>query len=107
MSRKYFGTDGIRGRVGEGAITPQFFLKFGWVKFVKLCIRFCSDCLKQNFPKNKFKEIFVLLVFLFVQAIVKNPMSIGPYQSFFLMDLFSYINKNKFSIKKENLNLFL
>ena len=30
MSRKYFGTDGIRGRVGEGVITPEFFLKFGW-----------------------------------------------------------------------------
>ncbi len=30
MSRKYFGTDGIRGRVGEGVITPQFFLHFGW-----------------------------------------------------------------------------
>lgn len=30
MTRKYFGTDGIRGRVGEGVITPQFFLQFGW-----------------------------------------------------------------------------
>ncbi|WP_086930799.1 phosphoglucosamine mutase [Agarilytica rhodophyticola] len=30
MARKYFGTDGIRGRVGEGAITPEFFLQFGW-----------------------------------------------------------------------------
>ncbi len=30
MSRKYFGTDGIRGRVGDGAITPEFFLQFGW-----------------------------------------------------------------------------
>ncbi|PCK08763.1 MAG: phosphoglucosamine mutase [Alteromonadaceae bacterium] len=30
MSRKYFGTDGVRGRVGEGVITPQFFLQFGW-----------------------------------------------------------------------------
>ncbi|HEY7883963.1 MAG TPA: phosphoglucosamine mutase [Cellvibrionaceae bacterium] len=30
MSRKYFGTDGIRGRVGEGAITPDFMLKLGW-----------------------------------------------------------------------------
>lgn len=30
MSRKYFGTDGIRGRAGEGVITPQFFLQFGW-----------------------------------------------------------------------------
>ena len=28
--RKYFGTDGIRGRVGEGAITPEFVLKLGW-----------------------------------------------------------------------------
>ena len=30
MSRKYFGTDGIRGRVGEGNITPEFVLKLGW-----------------------------------------------------------------------------
>lgn len=30
MSRKYFGTDGIRGLVGEGAITPDFMLKLGW-----------------------------------------------------------------------------
>lgn len=30
MSREYFGTDGIRGRVGEGAITPEFVLKLGW-----------------------------------------------------------------------------
>lgn len=30
MSRKYFGTDGIRGRVGEGVITPGFFLHLGW-----------------------------------------------------------------------------
>lgn len=30
MARKYFGTDGIRGRVGEGAMTPEFVLKLGW-----------------------------------------------------------------------------
>ncbi len=30
MGRKYFGTDGIRGRVGEGNITPDFMLKLGW-----------------------------------------------------------------------------
>ncbi|MCC6505317.1 MAG: phosphoglucosamine mutase, partial [Aquimonas sp.] len=30
MSRKYFGTDGIRGRVGEFPITPDFMLKLGW-----------------------------------------------------------------------------
>jgi len=28
--RRYFGTDGIRGRVGEGNITPDFALKLGW-----------------------------------------------------------------------------
>src|SRR5690606_20275747 len=30
MSRKYFGTDGIRGRVGEFPVTPEFMLKLGW-----------------------------------------------------------------------------
>ena len=28
--RKYFGTDGIRGRVGEQPITPEFMLHLGW-----------------------------------------------------------------------------
>ncbi len=28
--KKYFGTDGIRGRVGEHPITPEFILKLGW-----------------------------------------------------------------------------
>src|SRR5690554_3042431 len=27
---KYFGTDGIRGHVGESPITPEFVLKLGW-----------------------------------------------------------------------------
>jgi phosphoglucosamine mutase len=30
MSRKYFGTDGIRGRVGQPPMTPEFALKLGW-----------------------------------------------------------------------------
>jgi len=30
MQKKYFGTDGIRGTVGEYPITPDFFLKLGW-----------------------------------------------------------------------------
>ena len=30
MSRAFFGTDGIRGRVGEYPITPDFVLKLGW-----------------------------------------------------------------------------
>ena len=29
-TRKYFGTDGIRGKVGENPITPEFVLKLGW-----------------------------------------------------------------------------
>ncbi len=28
--RKYFGTDGIRGRVGSATINPEFMLKLGW-----------------------------------------------------------------------------
>lgn len=30
MKRKYFGTDGVRGKVGEHPITPDFMLKLGW-----------------------------------------------------------------------------
>jgi phosphoglucosamine mutase len=30
MSRRYFGTDGIRGRVGAAPITPDFVLKLGY-----------------------------------------------------------------------------
>lgn len=30
MKHKYFGTDGIRGKVGEYPITPEFVLKLGW-----------------------------------------------------------------------------
>ncbi|BEU04203.1 phosphoglucosamine mutase [Agarivorans sp. OAG1] len=30
MTRRYFGTDGVRGKVGEYPITPEFALKLGW-----------------------------------------------------------------------------
>jgi len=30
MEKKYFGTDGIRGKVGKTPITPEFMLKLGW-----------------------------------------------------------------------------
>ncbi|MEW5943692.1 MAG: phosphoglucosamine mutase [Pseudomonadota bacterium] len=30
MTRKYFGTDGIRGRVGEAPITPDFVMRLGY-----------------------------------------------------------------------------
>ena len=29
MARKYFGTDGIRGKVGKAPITPDFVLRLG------------------------------------------------------------------------------
>jgi len=29
MERKYFGTDGVRGAVGEFPITPEFVLRLG------------------------------------------------------------------------------
>ncbi len=42
MSRKYFGTDGIRGRVGEFPITPDFVLKLGWA--VGMAFRRQGNC---------------------------------------------------------------
>lgn len=30
VKRKYFGTDGIRGRVGEPSVSPDFVVKLGW-----------------------------------------------------------------------------
>lgn len=30
QKRKYFGTDGVRGKVGQFPITPEFVLKLGW-----------------------------------------------------------------------------
>lgn len=44
MSRKYFGTDGIRGRLGEGAITPEFMLKLGWA---------CGKVFKNDKTRNR------------------------------------------------------
>jgi phosphoglucosamine mutase len=41
--QKYFGTDGIRGRVGEEPITPGFFLKLGWALGRVLTARHTTD----------------------------------------------------------------
>jgi phosphoglucosamine mutase len=30
MNRRYFGTDGIRGRVGDGPLVPEFLYRLGW-----------------------------------------------------------------------------
>lgn len=40
MGRKHFGTDGIRGRVGEPPITPDFMLHLGWAAGKVLAERF-------------------------------------------------------------------
>ena len=42
MSREFFGTDGIRGRVGEYPITPDFILRLGWAAG-KVFARHASD----------------------------------------------------------------
>ena len=39
MSARLFGTDGLRGRVGEGQITPDFFVRLGWVLGRLLAVR--------------------------------------------------------------------
>ena len=36
MATKYFGTDGIRGKVGEHPITADFMLKLGWAAGIVL-----------------------------------------------------------------------
>lgn len=42
MGKHYFGTDGIRGRVGQHPITPDFMLKLGWAAG-KVLARHASD----------------------------------------------------------------
>ena len=42
MSKRYFGTDGIRGEVGEYPITPDFMLKLGWASG-RVFARNCAD----------------------------------------------------------------
>lgn len=39
MGRKYFGTDGVRGRVGEVPITPEFVMRLGYAAGVTLVAR--------------------------------------------------------------------
>ena len=39
MGRKYFGTDGVRGHVGEAPITPDFVMRLGYAAGVTLVAR--------------------------------------------------------------------
>ena len=43
MTRKYFGTDGVRGRVGEPPITPELVLKLGWAAGLVLAANSARD----------------------------------------------------------------
>ncbi|HEX2827898.1 MAG TPA: phosphoglucosamine mutase [Burkholderiales bacterium] len=43
MKRKYFGTDGVRGRVGTAPITPDFVMKLGYSAGKVLAARHVSD----------------------------------------------------------------
>jgi phosphoglucosamine mutase len=52
MSRKYFGTDGIRGRVGEGAISADFVLRLG---------NAYGLALKQQAPEREWRKPLVII----------------------------------------------
>lgn len=52
--RKYFGTDGVRGLVGQAPITPDFVMKLGWAAGQVLA--------KQGTKKSLLVKIRVFLV---------------------------------------------
>ena len=56
MAREFFGTDGIRGRVGEHPITTEFVLKLGWAAGKVLAARGGSKILigKDGKPIERF-----------------------------------------------------
>ena len=45
MEKRYFGTDGIRGKVGEHPITAEFMLKLGWAAGKALSSQLCNKIL--------------------------------------------------------------
>ena len=44
VTRKYFGTDGVRGRVGEIPITPDFVMRLGYATGRVLAARDTARC---------------------------------------------------------------
>lgn len=52
MSRKYFGTDGVRGRVGEAPITPDFMLRLGYAAGLTLVAR-------EQFPSGERPAVLI------------------------------------------------
>lgn len=45
MEKQYFGTDGIRGKVGQAPITAEFMLKLGWAAGKALIAEGCNKVL--------------------------------------------------------------
>lgn len=52
MGRKYFGTDGVRGRVGEAPITPDFVMRLGYAAGVTLVAR-------ENLPHGEHPAVLI------------------------------------------------
>lgn len=52
MGRQYFGTDGVRGRVGDAPITPEFVLRLGYAAGVTLVRR-------ENLPHGEHPAVLI------------------------------------------------
>jgi len=52
MARKYFGTDGIRGLVGEAPITPDFVMRLGYAAGLALVRR-------ENLPRGEHPAVLI------------------------------------------------
>ncbi len=52
MARKYFGTDGVRGRVGTGPITPEFVMRLGYAAGKTLVAH-------EHLPKDARPTVFI------------------------------------------------
>ena len=53
MTRKYFGTDGVRGRVGEAPITPDFVMRLGYAAGKVLAAT------EKNLPKGEHPTVLI------------------------------------------------
>ncbi len=52
MARKYFGTDGVRGLVGEAPITPEFVMRLGYAAGLSLVRR-------ENLPRGEHPAVLI------------------------------------------------
>ena len=59
MSRRYFGTDGIRGTVGEYPITADFMLKLGWAMGRVLARKLSSHQVRQKSAQSTRPKVII------------------------------------------------